>query len=136
MKKYIRLTFLLFAVSILTLGSTYAQKEIFIKQIEFELEIVSDIDYENEYFTIGAIKLVSDGSIQGYTGFLSLPYHHGHKGDMDYRGYPTMEAAALNDLVKEVHAAGLQLAIHANGDAAIDRFIHAVRAARFGAGRP
>jgi hypothetical protein len=27
-----------------------AQKEIFIKQIEFKLEAISDIDYENEYF--------------------------------------------------------------------------------------
>jgi hypothetical protein len=27
-----------------------AQKEIFIKQIEFKLDVVSDIDYENEYF--------------------------------------------------------------------------------------
>lgn len=27
-----------------------AQKEIFIKQVEFKLEKVSDIDYENEYF--------------------------------------------------------------------------------------
>jgi hypothetical protein len=27
-----------------------AQKEIFIKQIEFQLDKISDIDYENEYF--------------------------------------------------------------------------------------
>jgi hypothetical protein len=27
-----------------------AQKEIFIKQIDFKLDVVSDIDYENEYF--------------------------------------------------------------------------------------
>ena len=27
-----------------------AQKEIFIKQIEFKLDVISDIDYENEYF--------------------------------------------------------------------------------------
>jgi len=27
-----------------------AQKEIFIKQVEFRLDAVSDIDYENEYF--------------------------------------------------------------------------------------
>jgi len=28
----------------------YAQKEIFIKQVEFKLDRISDIDYENEYF--------------------------------------------------------------------------------------
>lgn len=35
------------------MGVTYkvsAQKEIFIKQVEFRLDAVSDIDYENEYF--------------------------------------------------------------------------------------
>lgn len=29
---------------------TIAQKEIFLRQIEFKLERISDIDYENEYF--------------------------------------------------------------------------------------
>jgi hypothetical protein len=32
------------------LNTAFAQKEIFIKQIEFKLEKVSDVDYENEYF--------------------------------------------------------------------------------------
>jgi len=31
-------------------NSVLAQKEIFIKQIEFKLDRVSDVDYENEYF--------------------------------------------------------------------------------------
>jgi hypothetical protein len=31
-------------------ASAYGQKEIFIKQIEFKLVNVSDVDYENEYF--------------------------------------------------------------------------------------
>lgn len=42
---------LLFLTLAVVAGSNcFAQKEIFIKQIDFELEIVSDIDYENEYF--------------------------------------------------------------------------------------
>lgn len=47
--KYLRLTFILICL----LGSaisSYAQKEIFIKQIDFKLDRISDIDYENEYF--------------------------------------------------------------------------------------
>jgi hypothetical protein len=31
-------------------ASAYGQKEIFIKQIEFKLAYISDVDYENEYF--------------------------------------------------------------------------------------
>jgi hypothetical protein len=41
---------LVFVLSIAGISEGYSQKEIFIKQVEFELEILSDIDYENEYF--------------------------------------------------------------------------------------
>ncbi len=40
-------------IAVLLLGNAFhlsAQKEIFIKQVEFRLDEVSDIDYENEYF--------------------------------------------------------------------------------------
>jgi len=43
----------LILIIIFAFGTAYkasAQKEIFIKQIEFKLDAVSDIDYENEYF--------------------------------------------------------------------------------------
>jgi hypothetical protein len=47
--KMIRLLFLMiFALGISS--KVLAQKEIFLKQIEFKLEKISDIDYENEYF--------------------------------------------------------------------------------------
>ena len=44
--KKLVLTALLFG----NLVFAYAQKEIFLRQIEFKLERVSDIEYENEYF--------------------------------------------------------------------------------------
>ena len=48
-----KLTFLFTVFIMLMLHSPVAltqQKEIFIKQLEFKLDRVSDIDYENEYF--------------------------------------------------------------------------------------
>ncbi len=49
MTKYINLV--LFIICLFGLsGKTFGQKEIFIKQIEFKLDQISDIDYENEYF--------------------------------------------------------------------------------------
>ncbi len=42
----IYLIFGLFAMG----GKSFAQKEIFLKQIEFKLDHVSEIEYENEYF--------------------------------------------------------------------------------------
>jgi predicted amidohydrolase YtcJ len=76
---------------------------------------------------LGATKLFADGSIQGYTGYLSQPYHVPPPGQgPDYRSHPTMPRDQLAAIVKELHRAGRQVAIHGNGDAAIDDIIHAV----------
>jgi predicted amidohydrolase YtcJ len=86
---------------------------------------------QTDKFTLGAAKILSDGSIQGYTGFLTKPYHVVPDAyPPDYRGYPTVPADELTRLVKELHAAGWQLAVHANGDAAIDAVIQAVTQAQ------
>ena len=79
---------------------------------------------------VGAIKIVQDGSNQGYTGYFTEPYHTPFKGDANYRGYPRRSREDLTIMVKELHRAGYQIAIHANGDAAIDDVIHAFRAAQ------
>ncbi len=78
---------------------------------------------------IGAVKFVGDGSIQGYTGFLGEPYHQPGGHPADYRGYPNIDAETLNDQVKAIHCAGYQVAVHGNGDAAIDQFLDAWEAA-------
>lgn len=74
-----------------------------------------------------AIKITQDGSLQGYTGYLTAPYHH--QPD-DNRGYPARPRQALVDMVKKFHRAGFQIAIHGNGDAAIDDILHAYREAQ------
>lgn len=84
----------------------------------------------SERFAVGAVKVISDGSIQGYTGYLSHPYHVPYHGDADYRGDPVVSREALFDIVDRFHGAGKQLAIHANGDAAIDNVIAAFEAAQ------
>lgn len=77
---------------------------------------------------IGAVKIIADGSIQGYTGYLSQPYHVTPPGKPGWRGYPAMPRQELADLAREFHDAGWQLAIHGNGDAAIDDILAAYRA--------
>jgi len=79
---------------------------------------------------VGAIKIVQDGSNQGYTGYFTEPYHTPFKGDADYRGYPRRSREDLTTMVKELHRKGYQIAIHANGDAAIDDVIYAFREAQ------
>ncbi len=79
---------------------------------------------------LGAVKIVADGSIQGYTGYLSEPYHVPPGDDPTYRGYPRVLRDELFTLVDRYHSAGLQLAIHGNGDASIDDILDALEAAQ------
>jgi predicted amidohydrolase YtcJ len=85
---------------------------------------------QTERLLIGPVKIIADGSIQGYTGYLTQPYHVPHHGDESYRGYPTLPAEELAELVMDFHAAGLQLAVHGNGDASIDDILAAFEAAQ------
>ncbi len=85
--------------------------------------------YATGHMHIGAIKFVGDGSIQGYTGFLSEPYYQPGEHGADYRGYPNIAADVMNAQVEAVHCAGHQVAVHGNGDAAIDQFLDAWEAA-------
>jgi len=85
--------------------------------------------YASDRVYIGATKLVGDGSIQGYTGFLSAPYFKPGEHGVDYRGYPNIDAETLHADIKAIHCAGQQVAVHENGDAGIDLFLDAWEAA-------
>ena len=78
----------------------------------------------------GAAKLFQDGSIQGYTGYLSKPYHVPFEGDESYRGYAIFPRERLLEIVTDLHQHGWQVAIHGNGDAAIDDILDAFEAAQ------
>lgn len=93
-------------------------------------DIRPSMQYRNR-FRIGGAKLTIDGSPQGKTAYLSEPYFVVPKGQpADYRGYAAITEETVNEAVEKAFANGWQLLCHANGDAAIDQFIAAVRAAR------
>ncbi|MGJ3256548.1 MAG: amidohydrolase [Alcanivorax sp.] len=86
---------------------------------------------EGERVHLGSVKLVSDGSLQGYTGFLNDPYFTVPEDHPpEYLGFPNQSPQQLTDQVVQFHCAGRQPAIHANGDAAISMSLDAVAAAR------
>jgi len=87
-------------------------------------------DYHSDRMVMGAVKLVADGSIQGFTGYLSQPYHTPYHGDATYSGYPAIPRDKLFAQVLALHKAGYQLAIHGNGDAAIEDILDAFEAAQ------
>jgi predicted amidohydrolase YtcJ len=80
---------------------------------------------ETDRMHVTAVKFVGDGSIQGYTGYLREPYFVLGEHPEGYRGYPNIEGTALREQVEKVHCAGYPVAVHGNGDAAIDQFLDA-----------
>ena len=86
--------------------------------------------YTNRY-RVGGAKLTIDGSPQGKTAWLSAPYFVPPEGQTkDYAGYAAISEETTNDAVEKAFANGWQILVHANGDAASDRFIEAVRLAK------
>lgn len=76
------------------------------------------------------IKITQDGSPQGKTAYVSTPYlTGGPAGQENWRGETTQQQQDFEKVVKDAFDAGLQVFIHANGDATIDQAIEAVRKA-------
>lgn len=76
------------------------------------------------------VKIIADGSIQGYTGYLTEPYYEPYKGDVLYRGYPSVSRDDLFRQVEGLHLQKVQYAIHVNGDASVDDALDAIEAAQ------
>ena len=79
--------------------------------------------------SVPRVKIIADGSIQGYTGYLSEPYYSPFKGDPLYRGYPSVPREELLRQVSGLYEKRIQVAIHCNGDASIDDGLDAIEAA-------
>ncbi|MGM4916565.1 amidohydrolase family protein [Tardiphaga sp. 813_E8_N1_3] len=74
----------------------------------------------------GIVKLVVDGSIQGFTARLRWPgYHNGAPNGLWY-----IAPEELPGIVAAYHNAGIQLHIHTNGDEATEVAIDAIEAAQ------
>ncbi len=76
--------------------------------------------FGNDRLKLGAIKIIFDGSIQAGTACLYEPYEGKPN---DYGTQPAMTQVELDNKIFEAHEAGFQLAVHANGDRAIDMLL-------------
>lgn len=86
----------------------------------------------NDRLHYGLCKVMTDGSIQGFTGRLKWPgYHNGAPN-----GLWNMPPEQLAELVMAYHKAGMHLHIHTNGDEASEVMIDAVEAAQLAYYRP
>lgn len=80
----------------------------------------------DEWFRIGPLKLITDGSLGSRTAFLRAPYSDAP----DTCGIATYTQEALNEIVCIAHKNGMQIAAHAIGDGAAERVLSAIEHAQ------
>ena len=77
---------------------------------------------------VGGIKLILDGSPQGKTAYLTEPYYKPpHRESESYKGYPLIPQSEVSKLVKQYAELNIPIMAHANGDAAADMLIKAIK---------
>ncbi|MFD2922199.1 amidohydrolase family protein [Halobacillus naozhouensis] len=79
----------------------------------------------NNKVNLDSAKLFQDGSIQGYTAALREPYY----SDESVKGNLLHDQRAFNEEILGLHERGFRIAIHGNGDKAIESNINALQEA-------
>ncbi|PMH42221.1 amidohydrolase [Vibrio sp. 10N.286.49.B3] len=73
----------------------------------------------------GLVKMMTDGSIQGYTARLMEPgYHDGHDN-----GIWNVELDHLDTMINQYHQAGADIHVHTNGDEAVQVVLESIEQA-------
>jgi predicted amidohydrolase YtcJ len=71
------------------------------------------------YLKMGPLKLFADGTLGSRTARMRRPY----RDDPENTGVSAMDRGELEGLIKKAHAGGIQVAIHAIGDAALEEVL-------------
>jgi len=78
-----------------------------------------------DWFKIGPLKMLGDGSLGARTAFLKEPYADAP----DTHGIPVFSQETFDELIGYANRQDMQVAIHAIGDACLDRVLSAIRKA-------
>jgi len=87
--------------------------------------------FGDPWVRVGAVKLILDGSLGARTAFLREPY----SDEPGERGRLLYSEEELTEIALRAHRAGLQLAIHAIGDGAVESALKALSGLPGGPGR-
>lgn len=79
----------------------------------------------DDWFRIGPLKIVADGSLGSRTAHLSVPY----QDDPSTCGYSLFGDEQLQQMISYAHDKGMQIAVHAIGDQCLDQVLNAFRKA-------
>ena len=77
-------------------------------------------------YRMGPLKMLGDGALGARTAYLSRPY----ADDPATRGIPVFSQEVFDDMIGYAHAHGMQTAVHAIGDACLDRVLLALEKAQ------
>jgi predicted amidohydrolase YtcJ len=83
---------------------------------------------------VGPLKIVADGGILAGTSYMREPYGLGAAqlyglDDPRYRGFLTISADKIQNVIRTGHRLGWQMCAHVTGDAGVDTVLDAVEAA-------
>ncbi|MEV0083241.1 amidohydrolase [Saccharopolyspora sp. NPDC050642] len=88
--------------------------------------------FGDERLRVGAVKILTDGSLIGKSAAMKCCYH----SEPDNHGFMLFDPDEIRELVAAAHRSGWSVAAHAIGDAAVDLALDAVEAAQLDAPRP
>jgi predicted amidohydrolase YtcJ len=94
--------------------------------------LASRSQWESELVSLGGAKIFVDGTLNSRTAWMLEPFADGH--DAHPCGTPMMTPGQIEDAVRQCEAAGVPLAAHAIGDAAVRAVLDAIE--RVGPGTP
>jgi predicted amidohydrolase YtcJ len=102
--------------------------------IDYTDRAILDTDFSHTYnnrYRAAGMKITLDGSAPGRTAWRTIPYLIPPPGQgPDYRAYPAIpDIKELEGVVEEAYRKKWPTHIHANGDAAVDQLIAAVKPA-------
>ena len=76
-------------------------------------------------FRIGPLKMLGDGSLGSRTAWLSRPY----ADDSGTSGFPLFSREKMEEMISLANESGMQIAVHAIGDACLDQVLNALEKA-------
>jgi len=80
----------------------------------------------SEYFRIGPLKMLGDGALGARTAYLSRPYADAP----ETCGIPVFTQETFDEMIGFANENGMQVAVHAIGDACLDSVLNAVEKAQ------
>lgn len=86
--------------------------------------------YYKGHLKLAGVSFALDGNVEDRSAWLTQPYLLPPPGKRNtYAGYPGATDEMADELFSRAYAGGWQVAVQANGDAAIDQFIKGLKAA-------